>query len=179
MQSNLRQRGFTIVELLIVIVVIAILAAISIVAYNGIQTRARATSIISDLRATEKAFRAYAVTTGTSSWWIDNSTMLAGVGNSPISTIIDTQPDFKSFLQSPPNTDGLGATYSWRYDNDGDVYNGCSASTAGVSIAIQVPEVNALMQKIDDINDDGNLSCGKIRASGGWLLYGLSNDQSL
>jgi len=33
-------RGFTIVELLIVVVVIAILAAITIVAYNGIQTRA-------------------------------------------------------------------------------------------------------------------------------------------
>lgn len=34
-------KGFTIVELLIVIVVIAILAAISIVAYTGIQNRAR------------------------------------------------------------------------------------------------------------------------------------------
>jgi prepilin-type N-terminal cleavage/methylation domain-containing protein len=32
--------GFTIVELLIVIVVIAILAALSVVAYNGIQNRA-------------------------------------------------------------------------------------------------------------------------------------------
>ena len=31
--------GFTIVELLIVIVVIAILAAVSIVAYNGVQAR--------------------------------------------------------------------------------------------------------------------------------------------
>lgn len=35
------ERGFTIVELLIVIVVIAILAAITIVAYNGIQNRAK------------------------------------------------------------------------------------------------------------------------------------------
>lgn len=34
------RRGFTIVELLIVIVVIAILAAISLVAYNGMQARA-------------------------------------------------------------------------------------------------------------------------------------------
>lgn len=37
-------KGFTIVELLIVIVVIAILAAISIVAYNGIQQRSHTTS---------------------------------------------------------------------------------------------------------------------------------------
>ena len=36
-----KSRGFTIVELLIVIVVIAILAAITIVAYNGIQNRAK------------------------------------------------------------------------------------------------------------------------------------------
>ncbi len=40
-----KQSGFTIVELLIVIVIIAILAAITIVAYNGIQDRAKATSV--------------------------------------------------------------------------------------------------------------------------------------
>lgn len=51
--SSTRQtgsRGFTIVELLIVIVVIAILAAISIVAYTGIQSRAHDTSVQNDLR---------------------------------------------------------------------------------------------------------------------------------
>ncbi len=47
---NNRRSGFTIVELLIVIVVIAILAAISVVAYNSIQTRARNTVLQSDLR---------------------------------------------------------------------------------------------------------------------------------
>lgn len=35
--------GFTIVELLIVIIVIAILATISVVAYNGVQQRAKFT----------------------------------------------------------------------------------------------------------------------------------------
>jgi len=39
-----KQKGFTIVELLIVVVIIAILAAITIVAYSGIQNRAKASS---------------------------------------------------------------------------------------------------------------------------------------
>jgi prepilin-type N-terminal cleavage/methylation domain-containing protein len=51
MKTRRDQTGFTIVELLIVIVVIGILAAITIVAYNGIQTRARTAEKVSDLSA--------------------------------------------------------------------------------------------------------------------------------
>lgn len=48
--SQRTSHGFTIVELLIVIVVIGILAAITIVAYNGVQNRASDTAVQSDLR---------------------------------------------------------------------------------------------------------------------------------
>ena len=51
--------GFTIVELLIVIVVIAILAAISVVAYNGIQTRAKDNKRAQDVAVIEKAIKGY------------------------------------------------------------------------------------------------------------------------
>lgn len=51
--------GFTIVELLIVIVVIAILAAITIVAFSGVQSRARESAMLAAVDSYEKAFRLY------------------------------------------------------------------------------------------------------------------------
>ena len=48
-------RGFTIVELLIVIVVIGILAAITVVAFNGVQTNSRNAKINADLTTLYKA----------------------------------------------------------------------------------------------------------------------------
>ncbi|NCU38107.1 type II secretion system protein [Candidatus Saccharibacteria bacterium] len=59
-----RQPAFTIVELLIVIVVISILAAITVVAYNGIQSRAHDTAIKNDLRSLATQIKLYKAETG-------------------------------------------------------------------------------------------------------------------
>lgn len=56
--------GFTLVELLIVIVVIAILAAISIVAYNGVQTRANNTQTIDAVGKYIKAYSLHVIDHG-------------------------------------------------------------------------------------------------------------------
>jgi prepilin-type N-terminal cleavage/methylation domain-containing protein len=56
-----KRSAFTIVELLIVIVVIGILAAITIVAYNGIQERARASAATSALTQAVKKIKLYQV----------------------------------------------------------------------------------------------------------------------
>lgn len=54
-----KQSGFTIVELLIVVVVIAILAAITIVSYNGIRQSAQNSQQVAALNTYVKALLAY------------------------------------------------------------------------------------------------------------------------
>lgn len=58
-------RGFTIVELLIVIVVIGILAAITVVAFTGVQGRAKLAGMQSDMSTLNKAIQLYKAENGT------------------------------------------------------------------------------------------------------------------
>lgn len=59
--NQFKRSGFTIVELLIVIVVIGILAAITIVAFNGVQERANTTAVKSDLSAIKKKMEIFKI----------------------------------------------------------------------------------------------------------------------
>jgi len=76
-----KQTGFTIVELLIVIVVIGILAAITIVAYNGIQDRARKSALQSSLTQTEKEIMAWALLKNGESVSLSNSLVGGQIGD--------------------------------------------------------------------------------------------------
>ena len=59
MKRSGKTTGFTLVELLIVIVVISILATISIVSYTGVQARARATKAKMNAASVKKVAEAY------------------------------------------------------------------------------------------------------------------------
>ena len=64
MWAKNKKSGFTVVELLIVVVVIAILASITIVSFNGITSRANNTKRISDLTGVAKSIELYFVENG-------------------------------------------------------------------------------------------------------------------
>lgn len=68
MNKQLKTRGkttgFTVVELVIVIVVIGILAAVTVVAYTGIQQRARDTGVQSDIDHMDSAQAGYGLRNG-------------------------------------------------------------------------------------------------------------------
>ena len=84
-----KKSGFTIVELLIVIVVIAVLAAITVVAHNGIQTRSKTTKVNTDIANLVKAIQSARIS-------VDGPLLgITGTGCSGCSfpyTVTDTTP---------------------------------------------------------------------------------------
>jgi len=66
-QKNTRhiQRGFTIIELLVVVIVIAILASVTVVAFNGVQGRARDIHRVYDITNLRKVLAIYYQLNGT------------------------------------------------------------------------------------------------------------------
>jgi general secretion pathway protein G len=86
------RRGFTIVELLIVIVIIGILAAITIVAYNGIQQRTRNASRFTEAAQVAKLLSAYKATNGNFPA-IGSAASASCIGSGFPDYNSDTQPD--------------------------------------------------------------------------------------
>lgn len=85
-QKQTKPKGFTIVELLIVVVIIAILAAITIVAYNGIQNRAKTSAAQSQAASIVKKFEALNAVKGS---YFSSAT---GVTGTAMNTYADAAP---------------------------------------------------------------------------------------
>jgi prepilin-type N-terminal cleavage/methylation domain-containing protein len=120
--------GFTIVELLIVIIVIGILAAIIIVAYNGVTKSAQTAAITSEIKQWHKLFEAYKATNG--SYPAPSATPATGGG--PGSTVLGGYCLGTGF----PQTGGVGNCF---VVTPGTVYT--VAESTGTSLLTQLSTV--------------------------------------
>ena len=112
-KSTKKDRGFTIVELLIVIVVIAILAAITIVAYNGISNRSKAAAGQATANSIVKKFEAINAIKGnyyTSSVGVTGTMMNTYTAAAPVASEATVDNPASVLAATNATTSGLTAT---------------------------------------------------------------------
>ncbi len=122
--------AFTIVELLIVIVVIAILASISVVAYNGIQNRANLAKVNSELLTINKAIQMYYAENGV---YPDNSNTwrgYRGYGAYAQNFVPGLAPNY---ISSVPGPSPLSASSDYLYRSNGVDYKLIAHSSNSVT----------------------------------------------
>jgi prepilin-type N-terminal cleavage/methylation domain-containing protein len=141
--SRLRERrssAFTLVEIMIVVVIIGLLAAMAIPALKRVQQSARSSRFINDLRVFAQSFEQYALEHGT---WPPN----VGSGTVPVNMTTALQVS----VWTSRNT--LGGRWNW----DRNFNFTAAVSTTDVTVTDEE------MAVIDAKIDDGDLDTGNFR----------------
>lgn len=131
--------GFTIVELLIVVVVIAILASITIVSFNGIQNRAHDASVQNDLKLLSEQVQIYYAMNGSLPRGADfrNLEIKVAKGSYSASTpLFDNGSQYNLMYCSPPSP---GDTYALvARSRSGTAYRYGTAGTGPITLSSSV-----------------------------------------
>ena len=141
--------GFTLVEIMIVVVIIGLLASLAIPGIQKVQLRSKNSRFVNDLRVFTQAFETYSLENGS---WPPNGG--PGVVPAGLTTRLQT-----SVWTAPTVLGG-----NWNYDRD----------INGIAVAVSLsgsPVDDTRMTQIDAMIDDGDLSTGNFQKIGGRFMY--------
>lgn len=141
-----RRHGFTLVEILIVVVILGILAAIVVPQFSNTTESARQSSFISDLKALASAAEVYTV----------RENQYLGDGSSG-----QVPAGFESYIRVSDFTGGtpIGGVWDVEFQDAGGVTSAIGVHFNGSGATRN----DAYMLQIDDLFDDGNLATGLFR----------------
>jgi len=151
-----RCHAFTLVEIMVVVVIIGLRAAMAQPAYRHITMRSQTPAVVNDFRAFSTAFVTYNLQNG--HWPADTGPQVIPP------EMVGALPD--GFTLKTP----IGGVYEW----DSDVSSNGFYTKAAITIesATNNPMSDDLdqLQMIDDQLDDGNLNTGNVRLGSGNTL---------
>ena len=162
--------GFTLVELLIVVVIIAILAAISIVAYNGVQNKAVDTAVQTDVLQNIKKMRAYYDVNGS---FPDAWSKMVAPPQGTASNEFALTGSKQNYYKNSPNSSSNNSIMVCQYNPDGSKGWPSPTNLSGqMLVAISktghvyaattdAPSVRDVTSKVD-ITSESTYTCGSL-----------------
>jgi prepilin-type N-terminal cleavage/methylation domain-containing protein len=142
------RRAFTLVEIMIVVVIIGLLAALALPALGRVKTQAVAKRYLNDVRQIAAGAERYAMETG----------------RYPVNGIGALHADLRGYVPDSlfGTTTPLGGVWDWDYQQNN--------LTAAVSV-YNYTAADDLLRAIDRSIDDGNLDTGMFRRDNAKVFY--------
>lgn len=134
------RRGFTLVEIMVVVVIIGLLAALAVPTFQRMRTRSIATRLANDLRQYSDSFQRYALEQG---------------GWPPVGGVSEVPAGMEGYLPAAyQEPSPLGGGFTW------------SGDSARLRLANATGANDEIMLRVDTMIDDGNLASGDFRTNG-------------
>ncbi len=141
--SNSRS-GFSMVEIMIVVLIIGLIAAVAVPAFAKARLKTQLTRVVNDLQTFGEAFDMYA----------------SFNGQYPVDTHNTLPPGMEDFIKLKHwDSDALGGHYNWEGPSWGE---GGSYPYAGIAL-FETTAPTAVLEALDTQLDDGDLSTGWFR----------------